>query len=154
MSDEWHAVLSLMCSGRSFRGSCSNNKRDTWNQYIRQTHHESLMENLLFYCSITTASYHAHIQSFKTCPSYVPSIIMSYMGLFCCFYNKYIYINFKDEVARRVSEPHMSASFRVCYCSVCELCELNPWKKEKNNFGCLWESRHFLFNPFPMHVFA
>ena len=34
-----------------------------------------------------------------------------------------------------------------------ELCESNSKKKEKKK-RCLWENRHFLFNPFPMHEFT
>ena len=47
-------------------------------------------------------------------------------------------------------------SFMVWDCSVCELRCLN-FKEEgegegDEEFWCLWENMHFLFNPFPMHL--
>ena len=44
--------------------------------------------------------------------------------------------NFQYDVARRISEPHMSAKFHGRYCSVCELRCLNSKKEKKmKNFG-------------------
>ena len=53
-----------------------------------------------------------------------------------------------------LADPTCLQSFMVWYCSVCELRCLNSKKKKEKkmkNFGALWENRHFLFNPFPMH---
>ena len=48
--------------------------------------------------------------------------------------------------------PTCLQSFRVQYCLVCEL---RCFKEEEDDeeFWDLWESRQFLFNPFPMHVY-
>ena len=52
-----------------------------------------------------------------------------------------------------LANPTCLKSFMVSYGSVCELHCLNSEGEDEEFLG-LWENRHILFNPFPMHEFV
>ena len=101
--------------------------------------------------------YHTHIQSLLApLASYVHKyapIIMYGLGLFIVVLTRTTMLTLHAGLAN----PTCLQSFMIWYCLVSELRCLNSKKKKKEKKmknWCLWENRHFLFNPFPMHEFT
>ena len=79
-------------------------------------------------------------------------------AVYCCLNKNYnVYKFFNMTLHAGLANPTCLQSFMIWYCLVSELRCLNSKKKKKEkkmkNCG-LWENRHFLFNPFPMHEFT